>query len=152
MTWRFGNAAFAPIACAIALAIDPWLNEPVSRRCFVILRKRAAPDGWLAHVAGEDCVIIGEVAHDPGHVLRMHRWSTGGTCRQLVERVAIVGVMLARALEERPIGLVFQQRKQRVDRRGDIADEPEVDPRFAAQVFGPDVDLAANAPTSSWRT
>ena len=31
-TWRPGNAACAPIACSIALAMEPWLNEPTMRR------------------------------------------------------------------------------------------------------------------------
>ena len=32
ITCRPGNAAWAPIACAIALAIEPCQNEPISRR------------------------------------------------------------------------------------------------------------------------
>jgi hypothetical protein len=32
ITWRPGKAAWAPIACGIALAIDPWMNDPISRR------------------------------------------------------------------------------------------------------------------------
>jgi hypothetical protein len=31
-TCRSGKAAWAPMACSIALAIEPWLNEPSSRR------------------------------------------------------------------------------------------------------------------------
>ena len=31
ITCRLGNAACAPIACAIALAIDPRQNDPISR-------------------------------------------------------------------------------------------------------------------------
>ena len=38
MTWRPGNAACAPIACSIAFAIEPWLNEPTSRRRPFIFR------------------------------------------------------------------------------------------------------------------
>ena len=37
-TWRPGQAACAPIACSIALAIEPWLNEPISRRLPFIFR------------------------------------------------------------------------------------------------------------------
>ena len=33
-----GNAACAPSACGIALAIEPWLNEPISRRLPFMVR------------------------------------------------------------------------------------------------------------------
>jgi len=32
MTWRHGKAACAPIAWGRAFAIEPWLNDPISRR------------------------------------------------------------------------------------------------------------------------
>ena len=32
MTWRCGYAAWAPIACGRAFAIEPWLSELTSRR------------------------------------------------------------------------------------------------------------------------
>ena len=38
ITWRPGNAAWAPIACAIALAIEPCQNDPMSRRLPFIAR------------------------------------------------------------------------------------------------------------------
>jgi len=38
MTCRWGKVACAPIACSSALAIEPWLNEPISRRRPFILR------------------------------------------------------------------------------------------------------------------
>ena len=41
-TCRSGNAAWAPIACAIALAIEPCQNEPISRRLPFMARYRAA--------------------------------------------------------------------------------------------------------------
>ena len=38
ITWRSGAAACAPRAWGTALAIDPWLKEPMSRRSGVILK------------------------------------------------------------------------------------------------------------------
>lgn len=38
MTWRFGNVACAPMACSIAFAIEPWLNDPTMRRMPLTLR------------------------------------------------------------------------------------------------------------------
>src|SRR5262249_35676229 len=38
ITWRPGKAGCAPIACGNALAIDPCMKEPISRRPFV---------GWM---------------------------------------------------------------------------------------------------------
>ena len=32
MTWRSGDPTFAPMACGIALAIDPWLKDARIRR------------------------------------------------------------------------------------------------------------------------
>ena len=37
MTCRVGYVAWAPIACSMALAIEPWLNEPIRRRLPFIL-------------------------------------------------------------------------------------------------------------------
>ena len=31
-TWRSGEPTFAPIACGIELAIEPWLNDARMRR------------------------------------------------------------------------------------------------------------------------
>ena len=38
ITWRPGNAACAPMAWGMALAIEPWLNEPINRRLPFIFR------------------------------------------------------------------------------------------------------------------
>jgi hypothetical protein len=37
-TWRSGAVALAPMACGMALAIEPWLNEPSRRRLPFIFR------------------------------------------------------------------------------------------------------------------
>ena len=37
ITWRPLCEAWAPIACGMALAIEAWLNEPISRRLPFIL-------------------------------------------------------------------------------------------------------------------
>ncbi len=37
-TWRSGAVAWAPSACGMALAIEPWLNEPSRRRLPFIFR------------------------------------------------------------------------------------------------------------------
>ena len=42
MTCRPGWLAWAPMACGRALAMEPWLNEPISRRVPFIRRYRAA--------------------------------------------------------------------------------------------------------------
>ena len=38
ITCRSLCEAWAPIACSMALAIEPWLNEPISRRLPFIFR------------------------------------------------------------------------------------------------------------------
>ncbi|MNV51915.1 hypothetical protein D3C71_1439810 [compost metagenome] len=38
ITCLFGSVACAPIACGMALAIEPWLNEPSRRRLPFIFR------------------------------------------------------------------------------------------------------------------
>src|SRR5699024_2699250 len=42
MTWRSGNAAWAPMLMGSPLAIDPWANEPMIRRFGAALTYRAA--------------------------------------------------------------------------------------------------------------
>ena len=42
MTCRPGSVDCAPMACGSALAMLPWLNEPISRRVPFIRRYRAA--------------------------------------------------------------------------------------------------------------
>ena len=38
ITWRRGNSACAPIACDVALAMEPCQNDPISRRLPFIAR------------------------------------------------------------------------------------------------------------------
>ena len=42
ITWRSGKAACAPIACAIAFAIAPCQNDPISQRLPFSVKLRPA--------------------------------------------------------------------------------------------------------------
>ncbi len=60
---------------------------------------------------------------------------------QFVERLTGLVVMAGRFLQVAAVFLGRQQRKQGVDGRANVAGQPQLDPRPAAEVLGPEVDL-----------
>ena len=141
ITCRPGNAAWAPIACAIALAIEPCQNEPDQPPLAVHRQIARGPHRRQADVAGEDGVLGGLVADRLGDLLRMDEPLAGRADGEIVERLARLGVVLLRLGEMRAVALLLEQRQQRRERRAHVADHAEIDRRAAADVLRPDIDL-----------
>ena len=103
----------------------------------VQLQVAGRPDRRGADVAGEHGVVCGRVTDDLGEILRVDRLMTGVADREIVERLARLGVFGQTVIEMDAVLLRLEPRQQRRDRGADIADQTEVDRAAAAQVFRP---------------
>ena len=59
------------MACGKALAIDPWLKEPSSRRRPFMRQVTRRPNHRGPDIHGKDCVVGSDFIEDFGDVLRM---------------------------------------------------------------------------------
>jgi hypothetical protein len=66
----------------MALAIEPWLNDPAGGVCRSF-SDSGRPDGWRPDVAGENGVFIGKMADLLRQILRVNGFVAG--LRQIVE-------------------------------------------------------------------
>src|SRR6266478_5954308 len=57
------------------------------------------PDRRGAHIARKNRVFGGKLVEHSDHILRMDRFPAGFTCRQLIETLACLLIMLARGLQ-----------------------------------------------------
>ena len=135
MTCRPGWPACAPIACGRALAMEPWLNEPIRRRRAVHLSGSGPP---RSHGVPTSAVKIASSAASrsmmAGDVLRVHRRLVPAVSRaSSSSRSRALPVVRGHPVQVRAVGLGRQQRQQRLDRVLDRADQAELDRRAAAE-------------------
>src|SRR5580658_1360577 len=81
-----------------ALAVHTQISRSPDRRC---------PD-----IAGEDCVVCGELIDQSSDVLRMNGRFTGLTCRELVQAFSDFMIVIGRSLKVLTVRLLFKERKQ----------------------------------------
>ena len=140
-TWRPGCDACTPIACGSALAIDPWLNEPTSRRRPFMRRYRAAHRVGVPtsarNTASSAATRSTAAAVTWGWIGPRSPCVSG----QRVEPLASATVMRLHPRQVRRVAAVGQTRQQRGDRVLDGPDQPDVHRDPAADVLAADVDL-----------
>ena len=99
------------------------------------------PHGGRAHVGREDGIGVGQLAHQPGEVLRMDEPVARAGVGQLIQFGAGVRVMGLGALDEAAIGAPLKPWQQCANGRLHIAHQAHIDRRALAYRFGADVDL-----------
>ena len=95
------------MACGTALAIEPWLNEPEQPPFAVHGQIPRRPDRRRPNVAGEYGVLGGQLVEHSGHILRMDRFPTRFTRRQLIQALACLLIMFERGLEMRLVDVLL---------------------------------------------
>ena len=141
MICRPGCAACAPIACAMALAIEPCTQEPTRRRRPFIGEIARGPDRGRADIGGEDRIVGGLLAEQAREILRVDRLVAGRALGEFVESRAGFLVMRAAGVEMLAVALRLELRQQRLDGGADVTDDAEVELAAAAEILRPDIDL-----------
>ena len=99
MVCRSSNADCTPTLWDRALAMEPWLKDPMRRRLPFIVRYLAAQVTGDPDIRDEDRIVIGHLVDEPGEVLRVD--GALRRCGEFVELLAGLRIVLGHRLEMR---------------------------------------------------
>src|SRR5271166_2062317 len=140
-TWRSGNANCAPMACGMALAIEPWLNEPSRRRFPFIFKYRAAQIVGVPTSQEKIAFSDATSSDQPGHILGMNRFLAGNPYGEVVQTLPDVFIMSDEFLEMSVIGLGLDFSQQRIESFLHIADQTQIEAGAPSQMLSPAIHL-----------
>lgn len=122
ITCRSGNVACAPIACAIAFAVEPCQKEPIKRRSPFIAEVAGSPDRRQSDVAGEYSVLCGKIIECPCDLLWMDKLLSRRASSQVIEIPARFAVVRNCQIEKSSVLFFLDQRKNGLNCRSNVTD------------------------------
>ena len=99
------------------------------------------PNHGSPNVRGEDSIRGGQIVNHLGHVLGMNRKLSRLACRQRIQILARLAIVLERRIQMTAIFLLLDGRQQRTQRFRNAAHNAQIDAAAAAQLLLANVDL-----------